>query len=107
MNIQELVNNGNNIMVSVTLNDLKEFAEVIIETTKRELEEAVISDKAETYPSSIQVCEILNVSAPTLWRWQKRGYLVPVFVGGKRRYKMSEVKAMLNGESVTTKKAGR
>jgi len=31
-----------------------------------------------------------------LWRWAKRGYLVPIEVGGKRRYRMSEVKAILN-----------
>jgi Helix-turn-helix domain len=57
----------------------------------------IISDKAETYPSPKQVCEILNVDLSTLWRWNKRGYLCPSEVGGKRRYKMSDVKRILNG----------
>jgi excisionase family DNA binding protein len=51
----------------------------------------------ETYPTPKQVCEILGVDNSTLWRWKRKGYLVPANVGGKVRYKMSEVKALLNG----------
>ena len=97
MNLQNLLESGNNITVSVSLTDLKEFAAVLIDNTKKELELVVISDKAETYPSPKQVCEILNVDLSTLWRWNKRGYLCPSEVGGKRRYKMSDVKRILNG----------
>lgn len=97
MNLQHLLESGSNITVSVSLIDLKEFANTLIDNTKRELELAVISDKAETYPSPKQVCEILNVDLSTLWRWNKKGYLKPSEIGGKRRYKMSEVKRILNG----------
>jgi len=96
MDLQNLLENGN-ITVAVSLSDLKDFAETLIDKSKRELELAVISDKAETYPSPKQVSEILDVDLSTLWRWAKRGYLVPVEVGGKRRYKMSDVKRILNG----------
>ena len=34
----------------------------------------------------------------TLWRWAKVGYLVPINVGGKRRYRMSDVKRILEGD---------
>lgn len=97
MNLQILLESGNNITVSVSLADLKEFAAVLIDNTKKELEDVVIADKAETYPSPKRVCEILDVDASTLWRWSKRGYLCPAEVGGKRRYKMSDVNAILNG----------
>ena len=98
MNLNNILQeSGNNITIAVSLSDLKQFAVDLIESTKRDLEEVVISDKAETYPTPKQVCEILNVDASTLWRWNKRGYLCPAMVGGKRRYKMSEVKAILNG----------
>ena len=96
MNLENLLESAN-VTVAVSLSDLKEFAQVLIDKSKRDLELAVISDKAETYPSPKQVCEILNVDASTLWRWNKRGYLCPAEVGGKRRYKMSDVKAILNG----------
>ena len=97
MDLLNLLESVNNITVSVSLADLKEFATVLIDNTKKELELVVISDKAETYPSPKQVCEILNVDLSTLWRWNKRGYLCPSEVGGKRRYKMSDVKSILNG----------
>jgi hypothetical protein len=96
MDLQNLLENGN-VTVAVSLSDLKDFAETLIVKSKLELELAVISDKAETYPSPKQVSEILDVDLSTLWRWAKRGYLVPVEIGGKRRYKMSEVKRILNG----------
>lgn len=99
-NLKNLLQESGNITIAVSLSDLKQFAVDIIESTKRDLEEVVISDKAETYPTPKQVCEILNVDASTLWRWNKRGYLCPANVGGKRRYKMTEVKALLNGGRV-------
>jgi len=101
MNLNRILEESGNITIAVSLVDLKQFAVDIIESTKRDLEEVVISDKAETYPTPKQVCEILNVDASTLWRWNKRGYLCPAMVGGKRRYKMSEVKAILNGGRAT------
>lgn len=99
VNIQELVKRCIGVAVTVELNDLKHFADYLIEQTKKELEEIVISEKAETYPTPEQASEIFNVDKSTLWRWAKRGYLVPIEVGGKRRYKMSEIKAILNGKN--------
>ena len=51
----------------------------------------------ETYPSAKKVAEMLDVDKSTLWRWAKVGYLVPINVGGKRRYRMSDVKRILEG----------
>lgn len=96
-NLAELIKEVPNLSIYVTVADLLAFHRTVIADTKRELEEIVISDKAETYPTPKQVSEILNVDLSTLWRWSKRGYLVPITIGGKRRYKMSEVKAILNG----------
>jgi len=96
MNLQDLLNSGQPINITIGLSDLEIFANDLIRKTKIELEETVISEKSETYPSPKWVSEFLNVDASTLWRWSKRGYLVPIEVGGKRRYRMSEVKAILN-----------
>ncbi|MBP7507253.1 MAG: transcriptional regulator [Prolixibacteraceae bacterium] len=97
MYIQELIEKYANVSINVEAKDLKHFADYLIEQTKKELEETVISDKAETYPTPKQVSEMFNVDLTTLWRWKKKGYLVPIEVGGKRRYKMSDVKAILYG----------
>ena len=98
MNLQHLLDSGNNITVSVSLVDLKEFADTLIDHTKRELEEAVISEKSETYLTRIQGSEMLKVNLSTLWNWNKKGYLKHDEIGGKRRYKMSEVKKVINGD---------
>jgi len=103
MNIQEILKTGANFTVSIGINDLKEWHKEVIADTRRELEEIVLSDKMETYPTPKQVAEILQCDLTTLWRYGKKGYLVPIEVGGKRRYRMSEVKAILNGGKGKTK----
>lgn len=97
MNIQDIICKGSNISVSVEVDDLLKFANLLIEKTKRELEETIKTEKIETQLSPKEVSGMLGVDLSTLWRWQKRGYLVPVEVGGKRRYKMSDVKSLLDG----------
>lgn len=93
----ELAKEMPNLKIEVTLADMLAFHKEVMSDTKRELEETVISEKAETYPSPKQVCEILDVDNSTLWRWKNKGYLVPIDVGGKRRYRMSDIKKILNG----------
>ncbi len=95
MNIYELVKTGANFSITVEAKDLLYFADYLIDKSKKELEEAVIADKAETYPTPNQVKEMFNVDLSTLWRWKKKGYLVPIEVGGKRRYRMSDVNKIL------------
>lgn len=96
MSIQELIKSGANINVTINIKELQAWHKEVIEDTRRELEDVILSDKTETYPSPKQVCEIYGINLVTLWRWGQKGYLVPIELGGKRRYKMSEVKALLN-----------
>ena len=86
-----------NLVVSIKLSDLVEANTLLIADTKRELEQLITDQKTETYPSRDKVMEMLDVSEATLWRWAKSGYLVPINVGGKRRYRMSDVKRILEG----------
>lgn len=101
MNINEILKTGANFTVSIGINDLKEWHEQVIADTRRELEEVVLSDKAETYPTPKQVSEMLGVDLSTLWRWDKKNFLKPIQLGGKRRYRMSDIKAILNGGRAT------
>lgn len=95
MNINEIIKTGVNLTVAVGINELREWHKEVIEDTRRELEEIVLSNKMETYPTVKQVTEILQVDITTLWRWNKKGYLKTIEFGGGRRYLMSEVKALL------------
>ncbi len=84
--------------IAVKLNDLVEFGNILISNVKSELEQIITDQNTETYPSREKVMEMLGVCEATLWRWAKNGYLVPINVGGKRRYRMSDVKRILEGE---------
>lgn len=87
------------LVVSIKLSELVEANTLLIADTKRELEQLITDANAETYPSREKVMEMLDVSETTLWRWAKEGYLVPLNVGGKRRYRMSDIKRILDCES--------
>lgn len=90
---------GANITVAINLEDLRRFHQEVIADTKKELEAQIAEDRGERYLSIKQVCEILSVDASTLWRWRKRGYLLPAEIGGRRRYKMSDIRRILNGRA--------
>ena len=85
------------IVVSISVAELIGAIDYCVQTTRKELEQQITDANTETYPSTDRVAEILDVDKSTLWRWKKNGYLVPIEIGGKRRYKMSDVKRILNG----------
>ncbi len=93
----ELAKEAPNITVSVGLEDLCKWHREMIEDTKRELEEKIAEQKAETHVSPKRAAEIFDVDPSTLYRWKEKEYLVPVEVGGKRRYKMSDINRILQG----------
>lgn len=95
--INEMMAMGNNFIVAVKLEDLVEFHRAVLADAKKELESQVVEGDEEHYLSIKQVCELLSINASTLWRWRKQGYLIPVSIGGKRRYRLSEIKRMLAG----------
>ena len=97
-NFISFLNDHPDLTVSIKLGDLVEANRLLIAETKRELEQQIIDANTETYPSREKVMEILDVTASTLWRWQKQNYLVPINVGGKRRYLMSDIKKILEGK---------
>ena len=98
-NITSMMENGANITVAITLEDLRRFHQEVIADTKKELEAQIAEDRGERYLSIKQVCEMLDVDPSSLWRWRKRRYLVPAEIGGKRRYKMSDIRRILNGRA--------
>jgi hypothetical protein len=83
--------------ITVQMGELLEMVDYCVLTTRKELEQQITDANTETYPSPAQVAKILDVDKSTLWRWWKQGYLVPIEVGGKRRYRMSDVKKILEG----------
>lgn len=95
-NLIELAKACPEAIISVKVGDLIEANEALVAKTKEQLEQLITDNATETYPSRQKVAEILDVDLSTLHRWAKRGLLVPIEIGGKRRYRMSDVKKMLN-----------
>ena len=95
LDLLKLVKENPNINITVKGGELLEMADYCIQSTRKNLEQQITDANAETYPSRQKVAEILDVSLVTLHRWAKSGYLVPITVGGKRRYKMSDVTKLL------------
>lgn len=98
-NLIELAKQCPDLVVSIKLHELVEANNLLIVEVKQQLEQTIADEKAETYPSREKVMEILDVSQATMWRWAKSGLLVPVNVGGKRRYRMSDVRRILEGDN--------
>jgi len=96
MNIQDIINSGANVSLTISASDLMEVINCAITETRRELEQSVISDKMEAYLTAEEVAEMIGVTKVTLWRYAKRGYLTPIEVGGKRKYLKSDIKALLS-----------
>ena len=92
----ELARQCPDVMVSLKAGELVEAINFCVLSTRKELEQQITDANTETYPSRQKVSEILDVDLSTLHRWSKQGYLVPIEVGGKRRYRMSDVKRILN-----------
>ena len=93
MNINSLLNSDANISVVVSVADLKEFALCVITEAMAAMEEK----KEERYLTPDVVADMVGVSKNTLWRWEKEKYLIPIKVGRKSRYKLSDVKSILEG----------
>lgn len=93
MNIQSLINSGVNVSITISLLDLKEWALELMNENKQEKENAV----SDNYLSVDEVIDKLRVNASTLWRWDKSGYLKKIKIGGKVRYRESDVIKLMEG----------
>jgi hypothetical protein len=95
MNLLQILKECPDLSLTVKAGDLLEMVEYCIQSTRKALEQQITDANTETYPSPDQVAKILDVSKATLWRWAKQGYLVPISIGGKRRYKMSQIQKLI------------
>ncbi len=97
MQLADLLQTNANISLTITLEDLRTYSNELIQSTKKELEAEVIAQQNESYLTRRETCDFLKVDQATLWRWAKRGYLMPVEMGGRRLYRKSDLQRILNG----------
>lgn len=76
----------------------KEDLETVLQSVINEaIESHFEKPKEEKLLTIAQVCKLLDVDKSTLWHWNKEGYLKKIHIGGKPRYKESEVMAIREG----------
>lgn len=98
LNLNQILESGSNVSITLNAKDLQEAINYTISSTRKELEQLITDDKKEVYLSPKQVAEMLDVNLSTIFRWKKCGYLIPLEIGGKRRYRKSIIKDMLKHE---------
>lgn len=96
MLIQEIIQSGANVSITVGTNDLLQFADHLIRSTKEELENAILTKKDDPLVTPDEATKMLHVDHSTLWRWAKSRYLIPIEIGAKRFYKRSDIDAIIN-----------
>jgi len=45
----------------------------------------------EKFLTTKQMAEKLQINRTTLWRWEKNGYLIPLKIGGVKRYSQDQL----------------
>ena len=96
MDLIEVARQCPDLTVSIRLGDLIEANQSLVEEALMRLEKSVAESRTEIYLSRTKVMEMLEVASATLWRWEKCGYLVPLSVGGKKRYRRTDIQRLLN-----------
>jgi DNA-binding NtrC family response regulator len=97
----DLLSNSSGVNITINAGQLIEAIDYCVDRTRTALEQQINDAAAETYPSRNKVAEILDVDLSTLHRWAKSNYLKPIEIGGKRRYRMSDVNRIL-GKGVSS-----
>ena len=98
MAIQDLLNHGANVSITVSANDLREF---LTEISKQVAEKEKAADAARNDVEMLnqaQVCSYLGFSKATVWRWEKIGYLKPsTRMGARPMYIKTDVERIKRG----------
>lgn len=78
--------------------DLKEILSSIIdERIGYIIEQWNETNRDEALVTTEKAMELLDVSKTTMWRWKQRGYLTPIRIGGNDRYRLSDIKKIIDG----------
>ena len=94
--VHDILKSGGTTLMVIKAEDLKKAICETITETRRQMEDEIAINTSETLLTGQQVQEQLSVNRTTLWNWKKEGYLVPIEIGGKYRYRLSDIKTILH-----------
>ena len=91
-----LQNAPGSIKLEISGDDLLEFSNELINRAKNELAVEIAEARRERNLTKEEVKQICEVCNTTLWHWDRKGYLKTVKIGGKVRYRMSDLRRILD-----------
>ncbi len=89
--IKDIITSKENVLMVVSLNDLKELFNHICEERDAEKKSMIDNEHDNELRSADDTAKILGVKKNSLWRWSKSGYLTPVKIGRKCFYKQADI----------------
>ena len=97
MKLQDLLESDLNISITITIKELKEFADYLLQQSKDDIERLILETKQpKEYLTPNETAKLLHVNRSALYQWNKNGYLRVIEVEGKRLYRQSDIDAILN-----------
>lgn len=88
-----------NTILQVDRSELRAELKELYAEIRMEVERDAITKASERLITPEQAADTLKISKVTLWRWEKSGYLIPISIGGKKRYRNSDIaKIIAKGE---------
>ncbi len=91
--IQEAIRNGGaSQLLFVSAADLRE----VVRNIANDIAQEFLPKKKEEYLTTKQAARKLGVDPSTLYRWDKDNYLKAVRIGSKKRYKLSDIEAIMD-----------
>ena len=97
LDLFELLREFPEATLTVHAGDLGHFARELLDEASQDFERAAIAEgKTEEYLTPEMVKTLLRISESTLYRMAKAKILVPVFVGGQKRYRRSDLDKILS-----------
>lgn len=99
--LSEMKEPGANISITTTASELKEFGEFLIDQATQLATKRIKDGKDEVLLTLRETMVRLQVKdRTTMYRWAKRGFLLPVKSGKKCLYRLADI------ERILTSKAG-
>lgn len=90
----EIVRTAPGTILQINAGELEVFAREIVRGVIEALDNANAKRKDVELLTIDEVAKMLKVSKMTLHRWDKNGILKKIDVGGRRRYRRSDVEAI-------------
>ncbi len=95
---ETLIETNARLAITIRGEELKEFINDVMADARIKAESDIKERQSEECIDKEEVKRMLRVCDTTLWKWAKRGKLVPQKVGARNMYRKSDVLAVLKGE---------